>query len=121
MPWPHSPMLQVFLTSTYGWFGSAGVRGNMARTCPYSQTVVWLTNWEPTNIATSVSSGAKPTSGFNRSKPYGRSVPPTFPVTVTIFELHHRTVHLRSDHLLQTRRSHAHGYHENPTSSQQSR
>jgi hypothetical protein len=42
-------------------------------------------------------------------------------VTVTIFELHHRTVHLRSDHLLQTRRSHAHGYHENPTSSQQSR
>ena len=72
----------------------------MARTCRSSQTEAWSINWEPTNTAAAAFSVGKSTSGFGRSKPYGRSARPTFPVTETIFELRLRTVRRRLDHFL---------------------
>ena len=120
MPWLHSPMLQGCWTSTYGSSGNAGVRGNTAGTFCCSPTEVLSINWEPANTAAIASSAGKSTFGCGRSMPYGRSARPRSRVTETTFELHHRTVHLRSDHLLQTSRSHADGNRENPTLSHQS-
>jgi hypothetical protein len=74
----------------------------MARTCRYFLNGVSPTNWGPENTAATVSSVAKSTSGFGRSRPYGQSVPRMSRTTATVFSSHLQEVHPQSSHFTDT-------------------
>jgi len=95
----HLPIPPEFWTFTSGSCGNAGPQGNMALTCRYFQSGVSLTNWGAENIAATVSSAEKSTSGFARSKPFGQSVRRTSRMMETAFLSHPHAAQPRSSQL----------------------